>query len=497
MIAAISMVRNEADIIEAFVRHTLSFADHLFIFEHQSTDNTRKILNALIDEGLSLSLAKIPHNIGYEQAAIINMLMSLAFQQGYTLVIPLDADEFLLPDTGCPDLHSLLKKVPIDKYYYLKWIEYRTLNETSFFALPDRCLHKRTPEVLFKIIIGFDFFQNTHCTITQGNHHTVGENNNVFAGTLLDGVHIAHFPNRSKNQIQSKYTVGWLSNVCKFTQHTYYAYHWADNFYKIRENISVELPPLESFAPAVIPFKYVQRDLKYRALSTSSYMYNLLSMAENLAETVCELVFLQKKKLISVVIPFNGDLSAFMATFDNAIHVDYPYVEYIVISLPQTEPKILEQLYVYLNQQPENLSICLLLEDTGEALFSALGQSISGTYIQWLLPGATIPTNKFRTIGAALNNNQDPMFICHFESDKYTSISTIQAKNAFFGTGINFYSWLNSHNIPDSYALTLLLFRHEIMPSLHYLKDCFPAGNFQAKILFQSLLANYEILVTI
>ena len=360
MIAAISMVRNEADIIEAFVRHTLSFADHLFIYDHNSTDNTRKILTALIDEGLSLSLEKIPYNIGFEQAMISTMLMTIAFQQGYTLVIPLDADEFLLPDTGSPDLYSLLKNVSTDKYYYLQWIEYRTLDETSFFALPDRCLHKRAPEDLFKIIIGIDFFHDTHCTIAQGSHNIIGENNNVLSGVLLDGIHIAHFPNRSINQIQYKYIMGWLSNVCKFTQHTYYAIHWADSFYKISKNIPIVMPPLESFSLAVIPAKYVQRDLKYRGLSNLSYMHNLLSMAETLAETVCELSFLQKQLIISVIIPFTGDISAFMTTFDNAIHVDYPYVEYIVISLPQKEPESLEKLYVYLNQQAENLSILLI-----------------------------------------------------------------------------------------------------------------------------------------
>ena len=120
------------------------------------------------------------------------------------------------------------------------------------------------------------------------------------------------------------------------------------------------MPPLESFSLAVIPAKYVQRDLKYRGLSNLSYMHNLLSMAETLAETVCELSFLQKQLIISVIIPFTGDISAFMTTFDNAIHVDYPYVEYIVISLPQKEPESLENLYVYLNQQAENLSILLI-----------------------------------------------------------------------------------------------------------------------------------------
>lgn len=496
-IAAISMVRNEADIIEAFVRHTLSFADHLFIFDHNSTDNTRKILTALIDEGLPLSLEKLPVPIGYEQSKITTMLMTIAFQQGYTLVIPLDADEFLLPDTGSPDLHSFLIKLPNDNCYYLQWMEYRTLNESLIFALPDRCLRKSASKIYFKIIIGSDFFQNTHCSIAQGNHYTIGVNSEILPGLLLNGVHIAHFPIRSKNQICSKSTIGWLSNVCKFTRHTFIAWHWADYFYKICQDNLPALPPLEKFVPIVISSRYAQRKLKYNAISNVSYVQNLLFMAESLAETICELTFLQKQLRISVIIPFNGDLSAFITAFENAVCVDYPYVEYIVLSLPQKESQSIERLYSYLNKQADNLSIALLLEDTSDALFTALSQQISGTYVQWILPGTTIPTSKFRTIGAALNANITPMFIIHIEADVNTSLNTIEAKIVFFGNGRDFYTWLKSHNIADTYALTLPLFRQEIMPRLHYLKDCFIDGQFQAEILWQSLLSNYEVLVTI
>ena len=54
MIAAISMVRNEADVIESFVRHTLRFADRLYITDHRSEDATREILSALVSESLPI-----------------------------------------------------------------------------------------------------------------------------------------------------------------------------------------------------------------------------------------------------------------------------------------------------------------------------------------------------------------------------------------------------------------------------------------------------------
>ena len=53
-IAIVSMVRNEADVIESFVRHNLQVADVLYCIDHASTDGTSDILANLQREGLSL-----------------------------------------------------------------------------------------------------------------------------------------------------------------------------------------------------------------------------------------------------------------------------------------------------------------------------------------------------------------------------------------------------------------------------------------------------------
>ena len=43
----VAMVRNEADIIEAFVRHNLTVLDGLVVVDHSSDDGTSEILSAL------------------------------------------------------------------------------------------------------------------------------------------------------------------------------------------------------------------------------------------------------------------------------------------------------------------------------------------------------------------------------------------------------------------------------------------------------------------
>ena len=69
-IVAISMVKNEADIIECFVRHTLTFADAMIVAEQESFDDTGRILEKLAAEGLPLTVRRI-HRTGHIQEEVM------------------------------------------------------------------------------------------------------------------------------------------------------------------------------------------------------------------------------------------------------------------------------------------------------------------------------------------------------------------------------------------------------------------------------------------
>ena len=49
-LVGLSMVRNESDVIETFIRHNLTLLDELHIDDHKSSDNTREILTHLKQE---------------------------------------------------------------------------------------------------------------------------------------------------------------------------------------------------------------------------------------------------------------------------------------------------------------------------------------------------------------------------------------------------------------------------------------------------------------
>lgn len=91
MIAAVTMVKDEADIIEASVRHMAAQVDLVIVADNGSTDGTREIL-----EGLPVSLLNDP-DPAYYQAAKMTALAHRARKAGATWVVPFDADEVWLP----------------------------------------------------------------------------------------------------------------------------------------------------------------------------------------------------------------------------------------------------------------------------------------------------------------------------------------------------------------------------------------------------------------
>ena len=73
-----AMLRNEADVVESFVRHNLSLLDGLLVVDHGSSDGTSEILDALVAEGLPLEVERDP-SVGYLQSEIMTRTVRHAF----------------------------------------------------------------------------------------------------------------------------------------------------------------------------------------------------------------------------------------------------------------------------------------------------------------------------------------------------------------------------------------------------------------------------------
>src|ERR1035437_8266991 len=90
-VCAVSMFHNEADVAEYVARHYLAECDEVLIVDHNSTDETRDILEAINDPRLHIQTETEP---GYYQQTVMNRLGDEAREKyDAQWVIPFDGDE--------------------------------------------------------------------------------------------------------------------------------------------------------------------------------------------------------------------------------------------------------------------------------------------------------------------------------------------------------------------------------------------------------------------
>src|SRR2546422_865376 len=111
-IVSISKIRNEADILEAFVRYHTEIVDRMIILNHRSADNSGEILRELQSEGLPLDIGRDDSLIHLHAQAMTALMRQAAEKYDPDWLLPLDADEFLVALAGsCPrEAVSLLPK---------------------------------------------------------------------------------------------------------------------------------------------------------------------------------------------------------------------------------------------------------------------------------------------------------------------------------------------------------------------------------------------------
>lgn len=91
----VTFVRNEADIVEAFVRHNLTVLDAMVIVDHISLEATPDILRSLVAEGLPVFMGH-ENSAEWDQQMLGNRLLRHVFATSDAdWIFLLDADEFL------------------------------------------------------------------------------------------------------------------------------------------------------------------------------------------------------------------------------------------------------------------------------------------------------------------------------------------------------------------------------------------------------------------
>jgi len=249
-VVSITMVKNEVDIIESFVRYHLNIVDEMIILDNCSSDETPLIITKLIGEGLPIVFIRDLDN-NYNQSFKMNLLMEKAFKEhNADIVCVLDVDEFLISSENS-NPREILNNLDLDEYYLAKWITYiPTENDSNDLFIPKRITHVRDEnlERFFKVIVTKGIFFSYSPNLEMGNHNLTFPDSNNPPKSLQLPLKIAHFPIRSIEQCISKVSVGWPNLVSINTQNKSWGWHWRNIFEKIKSHKNIDFKDLENFA---------------------------------------------------------------------------------------------------------------------------------------------------------------------------------------------------------------------------------------------------------
>jgi glycosyltransferase involved in cell wall biosynthesis len=208
-VVAISMVRNEADIIRRNVLHTLYHVDHLIVADNGSTDGTRQILDDLATR-YPIDVVDDPE-VGYYQSRKMTALADRAaadYKNTDLWIMPVDGDEFwnVWDDPSIPIKEFIASPLCGDfvgDVIEAALFDYRPSGLDPAGTDPVETIQWCTtkPAALPKIMARY----RPGMIIHQGNHGVTLPNELGERQTLL---RVNHFPYRSADQFVSKAVQG-------------------------------------------------------------------------------------------------------------------------------------------------------------------------------------------------------------------------------------------------------------------------------------------------
>jgi glycosyl transferase family 2 len=233
-LVGIGTVKNEADIIESFVRHNLQRLDALVLIDDGSVDGTKEILHSLEVEGLDLVVLDWDGS-GYEQSLKLSeILLVLTSRFDFDWIFTLDADEAIDCESRST-LEKSLQKVSQKGVATLPWHTYVPSGEDDHAQLNPflRIINRKERESpqYYKVAIPVNRLKITPVVIALGSQ--TARRSAVFhplSMTVLEDVALAHFPVRTSEQLVSKAICGWLSMLAAGPGRPGGGFHWREMY---------------------------------------------------------------------------------------------------------------------------------------------------------------------------------------------------------------------------------------------------------------------------
>ena len=410
-IIAVSLIADSADIVESFVRHTLTYADEMLVVDHAASDGTGDILCSLQEEGLPVRVerydgAELRHD------EIMTALMHRAFDvHDADIVVPVDADEFLVTEDVAKPCRAVLLRLRTDMTFYAwHWMyELEAPEEDAGeFLLARPLRRKKQHEAVQKAIIGREAAR-LYPLLAQGTHYLYrmeGEERVPAPALPISFLHFAHFQWRGALHTAVKVLNGWIGNAAKYSVHTARCYYWKEHFETVFEGGEppVALSPEESEKVQNLVLPQGRIELRYTKDAAFSPLQSLMRLSEQLAQDFAEERVLVRRKLVSVVVPYLGDLSLWRRALESVASQTYPYMEVVALDFVGDASGLREALAAL---SVPHVVVPALSSGWG----AALSRATHGTYIQWLLPGDRLFPEKIVQMATVLELDDELDFV--------------------------------------------------------------------------------------
>ncbi len=195
---AVTMVKNEADIVRASIEHLLAEGvDHVLVADNLSTDGTLDVLHELARHApITVLHDRLPT---FYQGEKMTRLARLATAAGAEWIIPFDADELWSAPTGT--LGEFLRGCEHSVLHSTFWDYVPTDGDDPTEPNPFLRIRHRRPiaEVMHKVA----FRANRLAFIEDGNHSVRHP-----GGSAPELLTVRHFPYRTTEQAVRKVTQG-------------------------------------------------------------------------------------------------------------------------------------------------------------------------------------------------------------------------------------------------------------------------------------------------
>jgi hypothetical protein len=235
--AGVVRMKNEADIIESFVRHHARLLDQLVVIDNGSCDASLAIVQRLADEGLPITLLD-DDVIAYHQSEVMTYYSRMIFARfNCDRLFLLDADEFLKVGSRA-ELEQRIASISHDTHGLIPWMTYApSADDDASEANPvARIAHRHAEEPQrFKLVLAQVFAHQADAVIIQGNHDLRSAYATCRRTPIAD-LQLAHFPVRSIRQIQSKAVAGWTAYIALGGEDRGQGYQWKALYEKLRRD---------------------------------------------------------------------------------------------------------------------------------------------------------------------------------------------------------------------------------------------------------------------